>query len=55
MTMYTCDFCRCQFDDPAVRDWREDMDSEGHFEHARQRVCPYCGSPYFEEDENRDE
>lgn len=47
--MYKCEICETIFDNPLIKDWKEDMDGEGHFEHFKQVVCPICFSPYFDE------
>lgn len=47
--MYKCEICETIFDEPFIKEWKEDMDGEGHFYHFKQVVCPICFSAHFSE------
>lgn len=47
--MYKCEIYDVIFDKPLVKEWKEDIDGEGHFQHFKQVLCPICLNPYFEE------
>lgn len=47
--MYKCEICKIIFDEPLIKNKKEDMDGEGHFERSKKVVCPICLSPYFDE------
>ena len=53
--MYRCEMCGERFDEPLILRGTEDPDGEGRRERSRRVLCPWCESPYYEEerDENK--
>lgn len=49
--MYRCGGCGTRFNEPLVLTGREDLDGERGRETRREVLCPACGCPYFEEDD----
>ena len=47
--MYRCDSCHADFDEPAIRFERENLDGEKGIFYAQYAVCPYCGEDWFSE------
>ena len=39
--MYRCDSCHADFDEPAIRFERENLDGENGIFYAQYAVCPY--------------
>lgn len=54
-SMYICDICGARFVEPLILRGTEDLDGEGRRERSRRVLCPWCESPYYEEerDENK--
>ena len=49
--MYKCKICGSTFEEPYINQGYEPM-PDGFHEKYKQVLCPYCGSPYFNEMED---
>ena len=47
--MYRCDSCHADFDEPAIRFERENLDGENGIFYAQYAVCPYCAEDWSSE------
>ena len=47
--------CGCEFREPAVRRYRENLDGENGWATFYEELCPECGSDQFEEIYEEDE
>lgn len=53
--MYRCDICGVVFDEPFTQQKLENLDGENGWERQFIRVCPICGSTYFNETEDTED
>lgn len=49
--MYKCEDCKAEFEYPLIIVGRNPM-PDGFSERFKEVLCPYCGSPYFNEMED---
>ena len=49
--VYKCEDCKAEFEYPLIIDGRNPM-PDGFSERFKEVLCPYCGSPYFNEMED---